>query len=1070
MQLRQLKLPRSGILFFLLLLRLPLLAQQQKITGKVVNAQNNDPISSVLVQVAGHATMAHTNDNGEFSITAGPSDELVFKAVGYLEFKIAVGQQTILNVALKSSQKPLDEIVVTTALGIKRDRRTLGYATTNVSGEQLTEALPTNFMDALSGKVPGLNLVRSNSGPGGSIKVILRGENNLTDGAANEALIVVDGVVVNAGSGRRTGTNKGESAYGTSSDNMPADYGSNLNDINPDDIESVTVLKGPAASALYGQRGSNGAIMITTKSGASKNRKVNVNVRSNVALEQVNRWPALQFEYGQGLAGADYYSYGASADGASTSGTSSAYGPKFDGQSFFQYNPTTQKADTVRSLWRPYTNKIRQYFNTGQTYTNSISLEGGTDKSSARFSVTNMHNKWIVPNTGFDRTSVAFAFNNKLSDKLQINTNLNYTYKNSGNLPGAGYGNQSIMYWFIFWQPSADIDWLKNYWENGLSQKSIKYPFSSYPQNPYAIAYEYLNKLQRHSITGNIQATYNFTKDLSLMVRSSMDMAYEQRGQQRPWDAGTKMPKGSYREQDIFSLEQNNDWLLRYNRKVNADFNITASVGGSALINRYKRDEHRADSLFYPGVYTFANALGVVTSTISKSNYNLNSFYGLANVAYKNLVYLDLTGRRDWNSVLATPTRTDNVGFNYGSASTSIILSDILKLPTVIDYAKLRLSAASVGSGLTTAYLTSFNYTSAGSLYSGGLQNPDLLSNANLMPLHTVTYELGTNVSLLKNRINLDVAVYTGNTTNQIISRIVDAASGYNSAKTNLSKINNKGIEVSLNAIPIKTKNFRWTTTVNYSANKNTVSGLVDSTIVLRTGPTGGTQILVKNGGSTSDLYGYGFQRSPDGQVIYDASSGIAKLTSTTGDLIKLGKTMPTGRVSWINDFNYKGFNLHLLFDAQYGAVGYSLTSYKLAEQGKTVNTLPGRYNGIIGNGVVANSDGTYRKNDVIATDVDNFYRAMYGSDNGEGSTFSTNFIKFREASLYYTIAPAKLKKVGISKLTFGVYGRDLFIWTKWPAFDPEFGTLSGNDITTGFEIAQFPSTRSFGASLSIGF
>lgn len=1065
------KIRQSITVFFLLFSFTSVYAQQVKITGSIKSEENGTPISGASIKLKGTAKEVQSNAFGVFTITAPSDGVLVISHVSFTAKEVSIKGNTVMDIRLSGNVKEMDSVVVvTTALGIKRQQRSLGYATTTISGDQITNAPSNNWMDALSGKVAGLNLIRSNGGPGGSIKVILRGENNLTDGTSNEALIVVDGVVVNQGSGRRTGTNTGENVYGTGGDNMPADYGSNVNDINPEDIENVTVLQGPAASALYGQRGANGALMITTKSGLSKKRPVKVNFKSNATIDQVNHWPDLQYEYGQGTGGGNYYSYGTTADGASTRSTSSAWGPKFDGQMFYQYNPSLQGADTVRTLWKPYTNQIRDFFSTGQTYTNSISLEGGTDKSTTRFSVTNLQNKWIIPNTGYSRNSMTLSFNNKLSDKLQISTNINYTFKNSDNLPGGGYGNQSLMYWYIFWQPSADINWLKNYWAKGKEQQDLVYPFSSYPRSPYAIAYEYLNKLKRHSITGNGRAVYSFSKELSLQVRTSLDMSYEQRAQQRPWDASTSMTKGSYREQDIFSMEQNSDFLLSYAKKLNSKLSFNAAFGGSALVNRYKRDESRADSLLYPGVYKFANALGVVTATVFKSNYNLNSFYGLINGSYNNLIYLDLTARRDWNSVLATPTRTDKVGFTYGSASSSVILSDLLKLPKLINYAKLRLSVSTVGSGLTTPYTTAFNYISAGSLFSGGLDNPSLLANPDLRPLRTINYEVGTNISLLNSRVNLDVTVYTGNTKDQIISRIVDAASGYTSAKTNLSQINNKGVEVSINAVPIAIKSFKWSTMATYSTNKNTVSGLTDSAIVLTTAPTGGVQIIAQNGGSVNDLYGYGFQRSPDHQVIYDATTGNAKLTDATSQLIKLGRTSPSGKISWGNDFSYKRLTLHFLFDAQWGAVAYSLTAKTLAEQGKTTNTLPGRYNGIIGNGVVQNADGSYRKNDVIATDIAAYYTNMYGGNNGEGQTFSTNFIKFREMSFYYALSPKSLQHLGIKNLSVGIYGRDLFIWSKWPAFDPELGTLSGTDIIRGIEIAQFPSTRSFGASLSVGF
>jgi TonB-linked SusC/RagA family outer membrane protein len=1034
------------------------------IKGRVLDEKGELPLPGVTLRDSQKKALGITDGNGTFTISIKRNEEVFVSLVGYTTEQIAfAAAKNNVIIRLKESTNALNEVVVT-ALGIKREEKSLGYATTNVKGEQLTRALSGNWTDALSGKVAGLNLVRSNSGPAGSNKIILRGENNLT--GDNEALIVVDGVVINQGSGRRTSVG-GESAYGTSSDNMPADYGSNINDINPEDIETVSVLKGPGAAALYGQRGANGAIVITTKSGSSKRKGLGITFNSNSSMEAVNRWPDLQYEYGQGTAGSNYYSFGAGPDGPSTSGTSSAYGPKYDGQLFYQLDPVTQAQNTVRTPWVPYKNQIREFFQVGTTFTNSISVDGGSDNTSARFSATNVKNKWITPNTGYDRSSLALSVNSKINDKLTISSKINYNNRSSDNLPGAGYGNQSLMYWFIFWQPSADLNWLKNYWRNGAENRQIFYPFSSFPENPYAVSYEFINRSTRNSITGNIQSNYNITKELSLQVRATLDMGYEQRAQQRPYDAGTKYPKGSYRTQNIYAQEAGGDFLLRYNKKLSKDITVTATGGGSMLRNTYNRDEVRADSLVYPGVYSLANNAGPLVTLPYKSKYDLNSFYGLLSTSFRDYLYVDLTARQDWTSTLATATRTDQVGFFYPSASLSFIPSEAFTLPRAINYAKIRASLAGVGSGTTNPYQTTFNYVSAGSTYAGGLQNPRTLANPDLKPLRTTTLELGAEMRLLDSRIGFDLSLYTGNTRNQILNRTVDQASGFSQAVINVGKVQNKGIELALNGTPFRSKDFQWTINTTFTANRNTIMELADSAVVLRTGPTGGGQIVAKVGGSMGDMYGRGYLRGPDGQVVYDASTGFARLAN---DLVYLGNTMPKWKTSMGHEFRYKQFNLSVLFDAQFGAVGYSLTNYKLAEQGKTTNTLPGRYNGIIGKGVVQNPDGTYRQNDVIATDVDGYYRSHYGIDNAEGNTFSTNFIKFREARLDYTLPEKLTKRLGLQRTTFGVYGRDLFIWSDWPAFDPEFGTLSGSDIVQGFEIAQFPSTRTFGFNLVVGF
>lgn len=1050
----------------LLLLALFVSAQQKTITGTIKNAEDGSPLANATVLVKGTAIGTSTNEKGIYTIKANPGQVLLVSAIGFTAKEEKVGSKDVINFTLTNSATELTGVVVT-ALGIKREEKALGYATTTVKGEDLTNALSSNWTDALSGKVAGLNLVRSNGGPTGSNKIILRGENNIT--GDNEALIVVDGVVINQGSGRRNAIG-GESAYGTSSDNMPADYGSGLNDINPEDIESVTVLKGPGAAALYGERGMNGAIIITTKSGANNSKKkgVGITFTSNASIEQVNRWPDMQFQYGQGLDGASYYSQGVSPDGASTSATSSAYGPRFNGQMFYQFDPVTQTRGTERTPWVAYPNKLRNYFNTGNTITNSISLSGGTDKTTARFSLTNVSNKWIIPNTGYKRNTVALSVNSKVSDKLQIAAKVNYTNKWSDNLPGTGYGNQSIMYWFIFWQPNADLDWLKNYWVNGMEGRRILYPYSTFPENPYAVAHEFINRSNRHGVTGNLQATYNFTPNLSLMVRTSLDLSYEERAQERPYDAGTKFQKGSYRTQNIFSQEITSDFLLKYAKKVNADFDFSVTVGGSSLRNNYNRDEVRADSLTYPGVYSMSNSAGPLITLPYKSKYEINSLYGLVTFGYKDFLFADFTGRQDWNSTLATPTRKENAGFFYPSANLSFIASEVIDLPTAFNFAKLRFSLAGVGGGTTSPYRTSFNYISAGSLYDGGLQNPNLLANPDLKPLKTISVELGTTLKMLRNRLTIDAAIYRGVTKNQILERVIDRSSGYTKVVINAGKVVNKGLELAISGTPVSTKSgFKWTTGVVFSSNKNKIQELADSSVVLRTGPVGGGQIVLKRGGSMGDLYGRGYVRAPDGQVVYDPTTGFAQITQ---DVVYLGNTLPKGKMSLTNEFSFKGFTLNFQFDAQWGAVGHSLMHYKMAEQGKLTKTLPGRYNGIIGNGVVYDA-GTakYIPNTTIATDIDEYYRSHWGIDNGEGSTFRTDFIKFREARLDYSFNSKVTKKLGLQRLTMGVYGRNLFIWSDWPMFDPEFGTLSGADIVGGFEIGQFPSTRTLGFNLIVG-
>lgn len=1034
------------------------------IKGVVLDDQDGSPLPGVGITDSQKKGLGVTNARGEFSITVPKGTQVQFSFIGSAtETRTFTANQTGVSIRLKPENKALTEVVVT-ALGIKREEKSLGYSATTVSGTQLTDAPAANWTDALAGKVAGLNLTK-NSGPTGSNKIILRGENNLT--GDNEALIIIDGVVASSSS-KRTGASSG-GAYATSGDNLPTDFGSGLNDLNPEDIESVTVLKGPGAAALYGQRGANGAIIITTKSGNVNKKRAAVSFTHNTVFDQINRTLDRQSEFGQGTEGVSYYSWGASADGGSVSGTSSAWGAPFGGgQMYYQYDPVTKKQGTVRTPWISYGDPLHDFFRIGNDVSNSASVDGTLGTTTLRASINHGENSWIVPNTGYERTSAQISANAKLTQKLSLNLKAIYNNKFSDNLPGTGYGNQSLMYWYIFSQPNINVDWYKDYWQPGFENERFSNLTTSFPEGPYAITEQYLNGQRRNGIIGNAQANYKFTKELSLMVRGSIDKSRDKREQKRPWDAaGNKFAQGSYRVQNIDVEEVNADFMLQYNKNLSKDVKMNVNLGGSMLKNRYYREELRADGLKVPAIYSLDNALNQIISLPDTARYNINSFYGSAAFGYKNYLYLDITGRQDWNSVLATPSRTDNVGFFYPSANISFIASDYFKLPKSVSFAKLRFSASQVGSGLTTPYRTAYNYgVAAGGIYGDAVQNPGTLPNFNLKPLKTTTYELGADVRLFKSRLGFDIALYAGNTKNQILSRRVDPASGYTNQIVNVGRVDNQGIEIAVNGKPIAKKNgFNWSSNITFSANTNEIKELADSSFVLRGGPLGNGQIVAKVGGSMGDIYGWGYQRSPDGQIIFNAE-GNAEITN---EVIHLGNALPKFKIGFQNSFNYKGFNLSTLFDAQVGAVAHSLTFSRMAASGKNTVTLPGRYNGIIGNGVQSNGDGTYRPNDVIAVDIDNYYNSIYGSEQAEGSIFSTDFIKFREATLGYTFKKRVLETLGVSRLSLSVYGRNLFIWTPWPAFDPEFGTLSGGDITTGFEIGQLPSTRSFGVRLVLG-
>ncbi len=1040
-------------------------SQNIVIKGTVLDDEDGLTLIGITITDNNKKILGVTNDQGFYSISIEKGTVVLYNMVGYKTLsKTFNNNDNHAIVRLQSSSSQLNEVVVT-ALGIKREAKALGYSTTTVDNKELTDAISSNWTESLSGKVAGLNLVR-NSGPAASNKIILRGENNLT--GDNEALIVIDGVVASS-SARRTASASG-GVYGTSGDIMPADFGSALNDLNPDDIESVTVLKGPGAAALYGQRGANGAVIITTKSGNKSGKKLNISFTSNSTWEQVNKGPDTQNQYGQGQFGVSYFSYGPTEDGPSTNATSATWGAPFaSGGNFYQYDPSTKTRGLTRTPWIAYENPADAFFKTGFESSNAVSLDGSYKKIGMRFSASHGNNSWIVPNTGLERTSLTYSANTDISKKLNLIFKVIYNNRKSDNLPATGYGNQSLMYWFMFAQPNVSTDWYRDYWAPGRVNEQFVNITTTNPESPYAISEQYLNKQRRNGALGNIQATYKLTKELSLLVRGSLDYNKDFRETQRPFDAaGNKFAQGSYRTQDIKSYEVNTDFLLKYDQKISKSLQINATVGGSQMRNEYNKVELRADGLVIPGVYNLLNNANPLISVPDTARYRINSFYGALSLSFKNYLFLDFTGRQDWSSTLATPFRTDNVGFFYPSASTSFVVSDLLELPKVITFFKLRASVSQVGSGGTTPYRTAYNYNlAANGIYpDSAMANPSVLPNPNLKPLKTTTIELGTELRLFKNRLNFDFAAYMGNTKNQILNRIVDRATGYNVAVFNVGKVENRGIELAINGTPIQTKNFKWQLTATFSANRNKIIALADSSVVLRTGTLGGGQIVANVGGSMGDLYGRGYVRAPDGQIIYDGVTGNAKIGN---DLIDLGNTMPKFRFSFGSTFTYQRLSINGLFDAQLGAVAHSLTFSRMAALGKLNLTLPGRYNGVVGNGVVQNTNGFYRTNDVVATNLESFYTSLYGSDQAEGSIFRTDYLKFREANITYAFGPKFLSKIGFTRLTIGAYGRNLFIWSPWPAFDPEFGTLSGTDIVQGFETGQLPSTRSYGVRLVVG-
>jgi TonB-linked SusC/RagA family outer membrane protein len=1023
----------------------------------IVRDEQGQPLPGVNISLRGTLTGTLTSADGKYAFsparTLTKTDVLIFSFVGYKNTEIAYAGQATIDVQLQPSNQTLNEVVVT-ALGIRREEKTLSYAATTVNENAVKDAKSNNWVNTLSGKVAGLNIQGVGAGPMGSSRITLRGESSLNLDN-NQALIVVDGVPI---SSKITGTGYNSHLAADS----PVDFGSTVSDLNPDDIEKVTVLKGPAATALYGSRAAGGVLLITTKSGVRKDRGIGVTFNSNFNIEQVNRWPDYQYEYGEGRTSA-YYSYLDSPDGINTSTTAAAgraFGPKFNGQSYFQYNPNSPTGrPTERTPWRAYDDYITGFFQTGTTFSNSVSIEGGSDKGSARFSFTHLTNKWIIPNTGFERINAALSVNQQVSDKLKITGKANYTNKRSDNLPAAGYNNQTLMYFLIIGTaPNVDHRWYKPYWQPGLEGVQQKNPFNPGPDNPYLGMYEMLNSMNKNGFIGTVSANYQLTKDLDLMIRTGLDMAFEFRAQQRPFSM-TKYPRGMYREQNVFNYESNTDFLLTYKKTLPRQLGLMVSAGGNAMRQSYDFAGLYADQLSQPGIYQISNSLNQAVADPQKTQKAINSLYAATQLSFDEKMFIDITGRNDWSSTL--PFR--NNSFFYPSVGTSFLLNELFTLPRSVSFAKVRASWAQVGND-TRPYQTTKYYDP---IYGNSFTNPGTLFNADLKPEITSSVEIGLDVRLFQSRFGLDVAVYDNRSRNQILAVPLDPVSGFSSALINAGLINSRGVEVKVTGKPISHPNFTWTSTAIWSLNRSFVRELAPgiNNQVIYAHNTNVT-IEAREGGRMGDLYGRGFQRAPDGQIIYSSVGLPAQLDPVAK---RWGNAFADWKGSLLNELQYRGVRMSILLDGQKGGSIYSQTSHKNNTLGKTRVTLPGRDEGIIGEGVVQQPDGSFRPN-TVRVSAASYYDNYYQISNAETNIFDASFLKIREVRLEFNVPASLTSRVGIRQTSVALFGRDLFNFTRFPGFDPEGGNLNNGTLTPGVELTQFPSTRTMGANLTFKF
>lgn len=1076
------------LLFFVSLIACAGISYAQNVlTGKVTDVSGM-PLIGASVTVDGQEEKGTITDmDGNYSLALPDKTQgiiIKFQYIGYISQKVKYRNEKTLNVSLKEESQQLNEVVVT-ALGIKREEKGLGFSTQKVDNEMLSSAMPSNWTSGLSGKVAGLNIV-SPGGPLGTSRISLRGDVSLNQNG-NNALIVVDGVPMS-----NTITNSGK-AYGAGANSeLPVDYGTGFSDLNVDDIESIQVLKGTSATALYGSRAANGVIMITTKSGESANKGLGVSFNSNTSIEQAMNFPDYQYEFGQGYPtfnenGELFYNYGTNPSGLYDSGAISVadFGPRFDpNKKYYQYDPEVQGVGANPTAWVPYKDNRTGLFQTGVTFTNNVAVSNNWGNgNSIRASVTHTDNKWILPNTGFKRTVASVSARAQISRLISVNLRSSYSHRDIDNTPGLGYNSNSISYWLIFQNANIDLDWFRPRWYNGKENIKQLMPFTRYLANPYVILYESTNSSSKDEFINSLSANIQLSPKFDLMIRSGIQTYIDEREQRRPV-SDIVFGNGYYKLEKVTDYEINSDALLSYHDTYMNGLSLNASVGGNMMRSEYSDIASSVTGLITPGIFKLANGVSSPYVGTDRRRKALNSLYFSANFNWRDFLFWDITGRNDWSSTLPKKNRS----FFYPSVSASTVLTDILKLPKEISFFKVRASWAQVGND-TEPYSTSKYYET--STFPGSAVNPSTLYNTDFKPEISTSFELGTDFRMFNNRLGLDITYYHNITKNQIISSPLDASTGYTSAIINAGKVRNRGVEIQLNATPVKTGNFTWNTTVTWSKNDNEILELAEGSDDYQVISTLGTVSIVgKVGGSVGDIWGCKTVRNENGDVLIDPSDGLP-VRST--EIEYVGSANPEWKGGWYNEFQYKNVKFSFLIDGQWKGMAFSQTHHKLTELGKLKHTLNGRLPGthyymdasdpriaaagltpmsgvyMIGDGVIDNGDGTYRPNDIVVT-CERWYYTYYRLANVEENTFDTSFLKLREMRLEYSLPKNLLAKTPFKKAVVALYGRNLFILTDFPAFDPEAAALNGSSIVPGVEMGQLPSTRTYGINLNLEF
>ncbi|MEP2237566.1 MAG: SusC/RagA family TonB-linked outer membrane protein [Maribacter sp.] len=1049
---------------------------QETITGTVTDTDGNT-IPYVNILLSGTVTGSTTNENGVYTINVpNLSGAIEFSVLGFETQVVSINNRRTINITLADSSEVLDEVVLT-ALGLKRETKELGYVVQSLDAKGVTEVKSVNFLDNLSGKLAGVTINQGATGVGSSSKITIRGEASFSN---NNPLFVVDGVPINNNSVFNF-TNEAAAGF------QEIDFGNGAMDVNPDDIAEVSVLKGPSAAALYGTRASNGVIIIETKSG--KNSKgLGVSYNTSFFVDSAFQLPDFQNEYGQGNSGE--FAFVDGLGGGTNDLITYSWGPRLDvGNLIPQYDsPITladgtivRGGDTALYSGIPITptefksnpDNLKDFYETGTTLINNIAISNGFDKGSFRLSFTDLRSESIIPGVNLDRQTIGTRLNFQPIDKLRINSSISYINSSSDNRPSNGYGSENANYSLVAWGPrSLNIENLKNYWQpglEGLQQYSYNYTFFD---NPYFILNENRNSFNRDRVFGNISASYDITEHVTATIRTGMDYSSELRQLQRAYSSN-RFVNGGYAEHDVFFREINTDFLLNYANQFN-DIGVDISFGGNRLDQKAFTSQSQTTSLAQPGIFRLSNAASPIEVFEFESNKRINSFYGLAKLGYKDFLFLDITGRNDWSSALATPFSVDNTSFFYPSFSSSFILSEVVDLPKAISFAKLRASWAQVGND-TDPYQTTGAFV-AQTPFNGQptFSNSNTIANANLQPELTSSFEVGADVRLFGDQVRFDVSYYNALTKDQIISLPIGISSGYTQQVVNGGEVRSKGVEIILGISPVISQNLKWSSTLNFSTNRSTVESLPqdEGRLTLAYSRIYDSQnqtvfLQAEEGGRVGDLYGTGYLKNENGDfILTDEGRYIPD-----NELQKLGNYNPDFMLGFNNQFNYKNWNMGFLFDWRQGGIIVSRTRALGNVGGQLAETAYRPEEGIVPVGVVNTGtfDNPVYTPNTVAVTAESYYRQFYDRNHEENNTYDASFLKLRQVSVGYTFDNLSLFNLDAT-LNLSLIGKNLFAITENPHFDPEQLAVQGQEFISGVEDMSYATTRSIGFKAGFNF